>query len=117
MRRVGLVFLYTMVILTSQLLFGRTPQGGAPIQAGAPQAGPSVRDMQRDLDARVQAMMFEYDCTTPGTWHQDHPSKWDFPKTMVLKQDGTWDLRLESWTIPAPAHAWTMLLCADDPPG
>lgn len=120
MKKIGLVLLYATIILLSQLIFGRTPQEVGVPQAGVI-AGPSMQEQiaakQRDLDARVQAMMFQYDCTTPGTWKQDHPNKYDFPKTMVVKPDKTWGLRLKTWTIPAPAHTWVMLLCANDPPG
>lgn len=116
LRRVGLIVLMlgfmTLVYLVSPW-HRPQPQAGAPQDRAIAQVHlqqTQIADLQKNLDTRVQAMMFKYDCTTPETWKEDHPRA--YPQSMVLKRDHTWSLSLHAWTMAVPSHQWVLLLCA-----
>jgi hypothetical protein len=57
----------------------------------------------------VAVISAKHGCSPVASWLRQHPKQ--FPASMVLKLDGTYQVSVVKWTYPAPAGEWTLALC------
>lgn len=48
-------------------------------------------------------------CAPVASWMRAHPGQ--YPASMVLKLDATYQVSVVKWTYPAPARMWTLAIC------
>jgi len=108
--RWALAWVALLAVLLPLVVHGH--DGSRPDFPGNPPViydGSVIAAKQAALDDELAAEMTRYHCTPPDMWRVVHPDTWDLPNGMIIKPDGTFELRTLGWRYPAPG--WTMALC------